>query len=266
MRGNAALRVVHERPRTRQPGKHFLRDRQVVGAEIGPVIEDRLGALGRLGVGDRGADRGVEHLLAEALLQRDERLARVHGAHIGEVQQHTEQLEVRVEAVPRELDHLHRLLDALQREVLGLGGHERAVGGDQRVDRQQAERGRAVDQDQLVVAGGLGQRAAQRQLAAHLRAEHQLGLREAQVGGDQVVVDRLAGRGSSGQHVGDRRLDFGRQVEVVRQVALRVEVHRERLHAARRNASASVRTAVVLPVPPFWESTAIVVAAVRDAS
>ena len=136
-----------------------------------------------------------------------------------------------VEAVARELDHLHRLLDALQREVLGLGGHERAVGGDQRVDRQQPERGRAVDQDQLVAPGDLGQRAAQGQLAAHLRAQHQLGLGEAEVGGDQVVVDRLARGRPAGQHVGDRRLDVGRQVEVVGQVALRIEVDRERAHA-----------------------------------
>ena len=54
----------------------------------------------------------------------------------------------RVEAVARELDHLHRLLDPLQREVLGLGGDQRVIGGDERVDGEQAERGRAVDQDQ----------------------------------------------------------------------------------------------------------------------
>ena len=94
-------------------------------------------------------------LLAEALLQRGQRLARVDGAHVGEVEQHAQQRQVRVEAVARELDHLHRLLDALQREVLGLGGDQRVVGGDERVDGQQAERGRAVDQDQLVVVGQL---------------------------------------------------------------------------------------------------------------
>jgi hypothetical protein len=39
----------------------------------------------------------------------------------------------------RELDHLHRLLDSPQREVLGLGGDERPIGGDERVDGEQAE-------------------------------------------------------------------------------------------------------------------------------
>ena len=53
-------------------------------------------ALGGLGVGDRGADHGVEHLVVEVLLQRGVRLARVHGAHVGDVQQDAEPLQVRV--------------------------------------------------------------------------------------------------------------------------------------------------------------------------
>ena len=40
----------------------------------------------------------------------------------------------------------------LEREVLGLHRHDHAVGGDQRVERQQAERRRAVDHDVVVVA------------------------------------------------------------------------------------------------------------------
>ena len=196
------------------------------------MVEDRPRPLGRLGVGDRGADDRVEHLLAEALLQRDERLARVDGAHVGEVEQHAEQRQPRVEAVPRQFDHLHRLLDPLQREVLGLGGDQRVIGGHERVDRQQPKRGRAVDQDHLVVAARVRQRPPERQLAAHLAAEHQLGLGEAQVGGDDVLVDRLGRRRASGEHVGDRRLDVGGEVEVVGQVALGVEIDRQRAHAA----------------------------------
>ena len=65
---------------------------------------------------------------------------------------HAEPLEVGVEAVAGQLDDLERLLDALQREVLRLGAQQRVVGGDERVDRQQAERRRAVDDDDVVVA------------------------------------------------------------------------------------------------------------------
>ncbi len=180
------------------------------------MVEDRRRPLGRFGIGDRGANDGAEHLLAEALLQRGQRLARVDGAHVGQVEQHAQQREVRVEAVPRELDHLHRLLDPLQREVLGLGGDERPIGGHERVDGEQAERGRAVDQDELVVVGGLCERAPEGELPAHLAAQHQLGLGEAQVGGDHLRVDRGGGASASGEHVGDRGLDVGGEVEVVR--------------------------------------------------
>jgi len=110
----------------------------------------------------------------------------VHGAHVGQVEQHPEQAKSGVEAVSREVDDLHGLLDSLQREVLGLRGHERAICRHERVDRQQAERRWAVDQDQVVLAGQLGQRPPERQLATHLPAEHELGLGEAEVGRDEV--------------------------------------------------------------------------------
>ena len=100
-----------------------------------------------------------------------------------------EPLEVGVQAVARQLDDLERLLDALQREVLRLGAEQRVVGGDERVDGQQAERRRAVDEDDVVVVVDVLQRAAQRQLAAHLAGQRQLGLGQREVGGDDAVVD-----------------------------------------------------------------------------
>ena len=169
----------------------------------------------------------VEQLLAEVLAQRVERLARVAGAHVGDVEHHAEPFEVGVEALAGELDHLERLLDALQREVLRLGRQQRVVGRHERVDGQQAERRRAVDQDQVVVARDLAQRPLERQLAAHLAAEHQLGLGQSEVGGDDPVVDGLARLGAPGEHVADRRRGVGIDVEVVGQVALRVEVDGE---------------------------------------
>jgi len=188
------------------------------------VVEDRAGSLGGLGVGDRGPDHRLEHVPAETLLQRRQRLARVDRAHVREVQQHAQQRELGVEAVAGQFDHLHRLLYALQREVLGLGRDQRVVGRDERVDRQQTQRRRAVDQDQVVLGAGLGQRLAQRQLAPHLAAQHQLRLGQAQVGRHDVLQDRAVDRGATGQHVGDRRLGVGRQVEVVGQVPLRIEI------------------------------------------
>ena len=97
------------------------------------------------------------------------RLARVDRAHVGDVEHDAEPVEVGVQAVAGELDDLERLLDALHREVLRLGGQQRVVGGDERVDGQQAERRRAVEQDDVVVVARRRlQRALERQLAAHL--------------------------------------------------------------------------------------------------
>ena len=90
-----------------------------------------------------------------------------------------EPLEPLVQVLARELHHLEHLLDALEREVLALGADERVRRGDQRVHRQQPERRRAVDQDQVVLAARLAQRALQGQLAAHLPAQHQLRLGQA---------------------------------------------------------------------------------------
>ena len=74
---------------SRQPLEHLLGERHVVGAQVGPVVEDR--ASPARPIRRRRSRRGStvsKTCLAEALLQRDQRLARVHGAHVGEVQQH----------------------------------------------------------------------------------------------------------------------------------------------------------------------------------
>ena len=62
------------------------------------------------------------------------------------------------------------------------------------------------------------------------------------------------------EDVADGRLGVGIDVQVVGQVALRVEVDRQHLEPERRKTSRRVRTVVVLPVPPFWERTAMVAA------
>ena len=73
------------------------------------------------------------------------------------------------------------------------------------------------------------------------------------------LVDRLGGARAPGEHVGDRRLDVGSAGRSSRTGCPagrgRPPACAARCGAARRS---SVRTVVVLPVPPFWESTAIV--------
>ena len=82
-----------------------------------------------------------------------------------------------------------------------------------------------------MLAARLAQRALQGQLAAHLAAQHQLRLGQAEVGGDHVLVDRVDGARAAGQHLADRRRGVGVDVEVVGEVALRVEVDRQHVQA-----------------------------------
>ena len=210
-----------------EPAQQLLRDGDVVGPEVRAVIEDRDRTLGRLGIRDRGADRRLKQPVAEVLAQRVECLAGVAGAHVGDVQHHAEPHEVRVEAVAGQIDHLECLLDALEREVLRLGRQQRVVGRDQRIDGQQAQRRRAVDQHQVVLALDIAHRSLERQLASHLAAERQLGLGEPEVGRHDPVVDRLGRRRAPGEHVTDRGRRLGVDIQVVGQIALRIEVDRE---------------------------------------
>ena len=75
--------------------------------------------------------------------------------------------KLRVEVLAHELNGLPEASQAFERQVLALDGHDHAVDGcGQRVDRQQPQAGRAVDQD--VVVGGRG--AARAPCAAGARA------------------------------------------------------------------------------------------------
>ena len=170
------------------------------------------------------------------------------------------QLEALVQVLARQLHHLEHLLDALQREVLALGAHER-VGRRRRARSPSAGRAPAGSRSGSASywRARLVQRALQGQLAAHLSAQHQLRLGEPEVGGNHVLVDRVDGARAARQHLADRR----RRRRGRRRSSRRGSPAgrgRRRARRARRagSTSASVRTIVVLPVPPFCDRTAIV--------
>jgi hypothetical protein len=76
------------------------------------------------------------------------------------------------------------------------------------------------------------QRPLQGQLATHLAAQDELGLGKAEVGGQDVVVDGVCRLGLAGKHLGHGRGRVGGYVEVVGEVALRIEVDAQDLEAA----------------------------------
>ena len=80
--GTSSLRSTCVRSRSaRAPAvQQLLGERQVVGSQVRRVVEDRHAALRGLGVADRAPDDAVQELVAEAVLELLERLARGRAA------------------------------------------------------------------------------------------------------------------------------------------------------------------------------------------
>ena len=150
------------------------------------VAGDRLPRDGRLGELDRPPDDGVEDLVAEGLDDPVEDLAAVQRARVVHRAEDAEHLEVGVEPVLHLADGVGEQRDPPQREELALQRHQHPVGRGQRVDGEQAQRGRAVDEDHVVVALDLPEHPRQRLLARDLADQLQLGRREVDVAGQQV--------------------------------------------------------------------------------
>ena len=169
--------------------------------------------------------------IAEVLLQDLDRLARMQQPLVEHRRKDALDLDVRVEVLA---DHRQRVLELhepAQRQVLALHRHDHAVGRDEGVDRQQAERRRRVDEDVVVrLLDGL-KRLLEGALAADHRGERQLGAGEVDRGDGQVdlaLADDLSDRKLVDEDVEHRAVDLVR-VPALRhgQVALRVEVDRE---------------------------------------
>ena len=132
--------------------RHFLGQREVALAALrADVVEqDRLAVAGRLGEPHVAGDDGLEDLVVEG---PPDLVGHLVGQVVGRV--HGEDDPVHLEVgVGRGLDELDGLQDVgepLQRVVLALERDHHALGGDQAVEREEAERGRAVDDDELVV-------------------------------------------------------------------------------------------------------------------
>ena len=91
--------------------------------------------------------------------------------------------EAGIEGLADALDGIEQLADAFEGEVFGLHGDEDGVGGDQGVEGEQVERGRAVEDDDVkLVANGL-QGVAQAVFA-------EFGVDQLDVGADEVLGGR----------------------------------------------------------------------------
>ena len=128
-----------------------------------------------------------------------------------------------------------QLAETLQRVVLALDRDEHLLGGSEPVDRQQPERGRAVDQDVVVVVDDRLDRPAESGLPAERRHQFDLGAgqveacRRDEQALDVGRLDAVLQRHLVHQHVVHRGLEAAvLDAEPGRGVALRVEVDDQR--------------------------------------
>jgi hypothetical protein len=141
--------------------------------------------------------------------------------------------EVRVQQAPDVGDRVEELADAAVAEHLALDRDDDLVGRGQRVDRQQPEGRRAVQQDDVVRVPDRRQRRPQHLLALLGRQQHGLDAGEVDGGRQQVdaalEADRdVGGRDAVEEHVRHRLLDvLGIDAEGEREAGLGVEVDEE---------------------------------------
>src|ERR1051325_8523733 len=176
--------------------EHLLRKLAVGlgGASAGVVFQNRGALHRRLGVANGFPDLRVEDQVAEILLEDLDRLARVQRAAVEHGRQDPLDRDVRIQVLA---DHRKRVLEldeAAQREVLALHRDDDPVRRDERVDGQQPERRRRVDEDVVVAVLHRGERLLQGAFAADHARERELGpgeidRRDRQI--DLCVVDEL---------------------------------------------------------------------------
>ena len=155
----------------------------------------------------------------------------MNGTRVHERREDPLDLDARVEVLA---DHGKRVLKLNQpthRQILALHGDDHLVRGRERVDRQQAEAGRSVDADEVVVGQDRLERLLERALAADLSGHRNLSPGEVDRRAGHVhlaTADHLADRGVVHEHVVHRHVERVRVDPLAhREVALRVHVHAE---------------------------------------
>src|SRR5664280_578029 len=111
---------------------------------------DRATGQRRLAQLHRVPDDRVEDVIVAELAEFVEHLAAKDRASVVEGWQEAENAEVAVQLGPDRGDDLYERIEALERVVLRLHRDDHAVRGDEAVDREQAERRRAVDEDVVI--------------------------------------------------------------------------------------------------------------------
>ena len=162
-------------------------------------------------------------------------------------EQHSLDPEPGIEVILDQAYRADHLRHALKREVLALERDQHRIGRGERVDRQQSERRRTIDQDEVVGVADRSERSLESRLAGHHPDQLDLGAGQSLSPGHEIQVskrgreDRLLGVGLAEKHLVDR----GRPVvaidpEPARGIALGVDVDKQDALAFLREAGAEI--------------------------
>src|SRR5438445_10023040 len=150
------------------------------------VLEDGHAGQRRLSKPDAVLDDDIEDDVAIAFANELQHLLRVQRPRLVDRGQDAADAQLRVELGPYPLDRVVQQLHALHAEVLALQRDDDLVRGHQRVDAEQAERGRAVDHHEVVLVLTGCELLLEERFAAHLRDELDLRARKLDVRRDEV--------------------------------------------------------------------------------
>ena len=208
----------------------------------------RLAVAGGLGQADvPGDDRGKD-LAGEVALDLLGHLHGQVGAAVVHGQQQTLDLDGRVQPAFDNADGGDQVAQALQGIVLTLDGHQDRVGGAQAVQGEKLQRGRAVDENEVIVIGHLGQSFLQEKLPIGHPDHFHGGTGQRFVGREHMGVgglhDGLLHRGTADEHI----VDGGEHCSLVYAearggIALGVKVADQHTSTGRLKAGAQTDTA-----------------------
>ena len=200
----------------------------------------------RLGDPDAARYDRLEDHLGEVLAQLALDVLGEAGALVVHGDQQTRHVQRRVQLAADHRQRVEELDQALERQVLGLDRDDHPVGGDQRVDADRAERGRAVEQREGEALADRAEPLAQARLRALDPRQLDRGAGQVAVGGNEPEVvgpggpRRLGDRDLADQAVVGGRVHVAVAAQRDGRVALRVEVDEQRLGAGRGDAGGDV--------------------------
>lgn len=150
-------------------------------ARAGVVGQDGFPEAGGFGEPDTTRHDGTEYFVFEEFTEVGLDLPGQVGSIVVHGQKNTFDAEAGIEGLFDAVDGVDELGDALEGKEFALNGDEDGVGGDERIQREEVERGWAIDED-VAVVGPEGIDCFFETFFAGF------GVDEIEVGGDEVLV------------------------------------------------------------------------------